>query len=193
MSVAYLTKVLTLCLLTTLTVLGLLSTASFMVPVHTQEQYSISTDKPAYNVGETVTIYVNPTPPNGFGVYPWIVVTKPDQLQVHLDLEIWSNNLTLGQVTTRLVADIAGQYRVDLVFEKGNDCAARQFVMCDLQRMATCYFQAGGNQTLKLQPETANTITTPSTEVMPKWLQVRASALSLANRAAYEALQQAGV
>ena len=133
-------KVLALRLLTTLMVLSLLSTASFVVPVHAQEQYSISTDKLVYNVGETVTIYVSPAPPN-FGVYPWIVVTKPDQSQVRLDLELAG----LGQATTRLVADIVGQYTVDLWFQAVGPNATPRL-------MATCYFQAGGNQTLKFQP-----------------------------------------
>jgi hypothetical protein len=138
-------KVLTFCLLTTLMVLSLLSTASFVVPVHAQEQYSISTDKLVYNVGENVTIYVSPAPSN-FGGYPWIVVTKPDRSQVHLDLELGA----LSQATTTLVVDIVGQYRVDLWVERFmNDSAVPNATP---RLMATCYFQAGGNQTLKFQP-----------------------------------------
>jgi hypothetical protein len=129
-------------------VLSLLSTASFVVPAHAQEQYSISTDKPVYNVGENVTIYANHAPPN-FGVYPWIVVTKPDQSQVRLDLKLAG----LGRATATLVADIVGQYRVDLWFLSCCECCG----CCpnsSPELMATCYFQADGNQTLKSQPAT---------------------------------------
>jgi len=150
MSVAYLRKVLPFCFLSALMVLSLLYTVSFMVPVHAQEQYSISTDKLVYNVGENVTIYISPAPPNGFVNFTWIVwVTKPDGLRVSPLFKLLL--APRWQATATVVADIVGQYRVDLVFEKGNNCAARQFVMCDLQLMATCYFQVGGNQAPKSQ------------------------------------------
>jgi hypothetical protein len=122
-----------------------------MVPVHAQEQYSVSTDKLVYNVGENVTIYISPAPPNGFVNFTWMVyVTKPDQSRVS---PLFKLPLAPGsQAAATLVADIVGQYRVDLVFEKGTNCTARAFVMCDLQVMATCYFQAGENQSLKFIP-----------------------------------------
>jgi hypothetical protein len=152
-------KVLALCLLTTLTVLSLLSTTSFVVSVHAQEQYSISTDKPVYNVGENVTIYVNPAPSqfpnssNGLSVYlwVWIVVTKPDQSQVSPALGMALAPDCNCSATATLVADIAGQYRLDLWSEwlTVNGSLAPNTTP---QLKATCYFQAGENQTLKFIP-----------------------------------------
>jgi hypothetical protein len=131
--------------------MSLLSTASFVVSVHAQEQYSISTDRLVYNVGENVTICVSPAPSNfpleksGLLVsrWVWIVVTKPDQSQV-------SPALTLPlvhecQATATLVADIAGQYRLDLWVEwlTTNGSVAPNTTP---RLMATCYFQAGGKK-----------------------------------------------
>ena len=92
----------------TVCVLLLVLSATFLIPnrVSAQSQNSVWTDKTVYNVGETVTIYVSPPPPN-FGVSEWLVVTKPDQSQVRLDL-------AGGQQSTTMIADMVGHYRVGL-------------------------------------------------------------------------------
>jgi hypothetical protein len=151
-------KVLALYLLTTLMVLSLLSTASFVVPVHAQEQYSISTDKLVYNVGENATICVSPSPSqfpsfsNGLWVYRWIwiVATKPDQSQASPALRLPLAAPECGATAT-LVADIAGQYRLDL-WSGWLTMNGSVVPNATPQLKATCYFQAGENQTLKFIP-----------------------------------------
>jgi hypothetical protein len=163
-------NVLAVCLLTTLTVMSVLSATSFVVAVHAQEQYSISisTDKLVYNVGENVTICVSPAPSNfpaeqdGLLVtrWVWIVVTKPGQSQVSPALALPSHETPECRATATLVADIAGQYRLDLWYELYatpqtgfvSPNATRE-VLVPPQLIATCYFQADGTGGKKMNFE----------------------------------------
>lgn len=69
-------------------------------------QFTVWTDKPVYNVGETVVIRVSPTP--AVGVSFWLVVQRPDGSQARL-------NLSPGQATSTILAGpVTGMYMIEL-------------------------------------------------------------------------------
>lgn len=107
MSVAGLKRVLAPFLVITLIFVSLLSTASFVVPVRAQIQFSVWPDKPQYHIGETVILRVEPAPKVGAAF--WFVITAPDGSQTR------SQELTPGRGWIDVYANkLLGSYRADL-------------------------------------------------------------------------------
>jgi ribosomal protein L21E len=87
--------------------LVILSAAAMIAPAQAQTQFTLSTDRSAYNAGETVRITIQPTIP-AIGVSYWLMITKPDSSQTRIDL-------VSGQGTATLVASVpVGQDKVEL-------------------------------------------------------------------------------
>jgi hypothetical protein len=79
----------------------------FPSPVKAQSQVTVTTDKPVYNVGDTITIYIQPALPNIGGSF-WLIIIAPDLSQARIDL-------SGGQATaTTQAGPQNGQYTVQL-------------------------------------------------------------------------------
>ena len=70
------------------------------------EGHRIWTDKSIYNVGESVIIYVSPTPAIGVGY--WLIIHRPDGSQFRVDLSLGQN------VTVIQAGPQVGEYKVEL-------------------------------------------------------------------------------
>jgi len=90
-----------------LVLLILLPTIAIAAPVQAQTEFTIWTDKSAYDIGEAVTVHIQP--PMRIGVHLWIVVWTPGGSQVRRDLSSGQDSITFSDATVT-----SGEYKAEL-------------------------------------------------------------------------------
>mgnify|MGYP002153775694 CR=1 FL=1 len=76
-------------------------------PVQAQTEFRIWTDRPVYNIGEPVTVHIQPAP--ALGVQYWLEVWGPGGFETRSDLSPGQDSATFWDVT-----GLAGQHLVEL-------------------------------------------------------------------------------
>lgn len=90
-----------------LVLLVLLPTIAIAAPVQAQTEFTIWTDRPVYNIGEPVTVHIQPAP--ALGVQYWLEVWGPGGFETRSDLSPGQDSATFWDVTA-----LPGQHLVEL-------------------------------------------------------------------------------